>query len=318
MKKQIEQMKEQAPMVVQTLDPFVKYNSDIVELDRCDVSKRKEIYAETEHLLQTAIADTLPTLNESLPALFHSEGNNAHHNRTYDDYLTDMRDEYALQLLELKLMERGQCNFSQYRPTVHDHETQGIQLQQAFATLYRHQPSLSKPFRFVKAHHRLAIVISAFKDFAQLASLLKAVHLPQHYIVIHIDRHCNLDYKAQLEALLATTPEYGNVVIVQFGSVVYTSDTISLINLRILRWLTFDLGLDYEHAFLMDGLAYPLRSPQEMVDYLQVQSTKHNGSVWLGLMHTDYFDYSSEQRPAPNAERLITLASCLPGTITSN
>jgi hypothetical protein len=296
-----EHSQAQAQMVVRTLDPFVEYNSDIVELDHCDLSSRQEIRAETEDLLQTAIADTLPVLNQSLPGFFHSEGNNAH-NRTYDDYLTDMRDEYALQLLELKLMERGRCNFSLYRPTVHGHKVQGIQLQEAFTPLHRHQPSLWKPFRIVKTkHHRLAIVISAFKDFDHLVSLLEAVHLPQHCIVIHIDRHCDRTYQSQLQDLLSVAPHYRNVVIVQFGSVVYRSDTISMINLRILRWLTFDLGLDYDHAILMDGLAYPLRSPQEMVDYLQIQSTQHNRSVWLGLMHLDYFDYASGQRPAPNA-----------------
>jgi hypothetical protein len=294
-------LQTQARMAAQTLDPSVEYNSDIVELDHCDLSTRQEILAETKDLLQMAMTDSQPALNQSLPALFHPEGSNAH-NRTYDDYLTDMRDEYALQLLELKLMERAQCNFSLYRPTVHGHDLQGIQLQQAFTPLDQHQPSLWKPFRIVQTKpHRLAIVISAFKDFDHLVSLLEAVHLPQHYIVVHIDRHCDLGYKARLEALLAATPQYGNVVIVQFGSVVYRSDSISMINLRILRWLTFDLGLDYDHALLMDGLAYPLRSPQEMVDYLRVQSTQHNRTVWMGLMHTDYFDFSSGQRPPANA-----------------
>jgi hypothetical protein len=285
------------------------YNSDIVDLDHCDLSARQEILKETENLLQKAVDDTQLSLNQSVQALFDSESNNAlRDNRTFVDYQDDMRDEFALQLLELKLMERGMCNYSLFRPTVPGHQAQGLRLQHVANQLqYQHQPTLWNPFRRVPIqYYRLAIVISAFQDFNHLVALLRAVHLPQNYIVIHIDRYCDHQYQSQLEDLLATTPHYSNVVIVQFGSVVYTSDTISLINLRILRWLTFDLQLDYEQVLLIDAAVYPLRSPQEMVDYLQVQSTQHNRSVWLGLLHFgkrfDFFDYESGQRPAPDTK----------------
>jgi hypothetical protein len=285
-----------------------EYNSDIVDLDHCELSARLEILQETKDLLQRAMDDTELSLNRSVQALLdNSESNSAsrEHSRTLVDYRDDLRDEFALQLLELKLMERNMCNYSLFRPTVPGHQAEGLRLQKVAKRQYQHQPTLWNPFHLVPIpYYRLAIVISAFQDFNHLVALLRAVHLPQHYIVIHIDRYCDEKYQSQLKDLLATTPQYGNVVIVQFGSVVYTSDTISLINLRILRWLTFDLQLDYEQVLLIDAAVYPLRSPQEMVEYLQVESTQHNRSVWLGLLHFgfDFFDYESGQRPAPDTK----------------
>jgi hypothetical protein len=320
---------------VQTLDPFLEYHSDIVELDHClnnsDLSIRQEIRKQTEDLLHVAMVHVQRVLQPKRPQNPALE-NRRRRKITQDEVegnnfrlvTLEMRHELTLQLLELHLMERKWCNFSLYRPTVHGHQAQGTQLQQVSQLppmpqqAWWYNPFWRRVAPAPKSSlYRLAIVISAFKDFEQLVSLLQAVHLPQHYIVIHIDRHCDLAYRAQLQHWLTATTRYQryrNVVVVQFGSVVYMSDSISHINLRILQWLTFDLQLEYQQVMLMDGLAFPLRSPTEMVQYLKEQSSPpHNRSVWLGLMQYsqfDYFDYASGQRPEPDT-RTIRLTRLL-------
>jgi Core-2/I-Branching enzyme len=267
------------------------YQSDVVELDHCDEvsitqtkgKKRtkalKRFAVSYPSVVKSLVQDLQQPLEDAMRVAEMEVSNETSFQTAKTKLVDEMEQEFSLQLWEMFLHEQGYCNFSAYRPTVPGHAVRGRQLQNV-----------------VQAHPnapRLAFVISAFQDFDHLKALIRAIHQPQHCIVIHLDRQCKDEDRAQVEGILASLPpDYNNVVIVQFGSVIYTSDSISLINLRILRWLTFDLKLDYRQVLLLDGAVYPLFSPTELVQSLQQLAAKKR-SVWLGRLLLGTFDYTN-------------------------
>ena len=238
---------------LESVDYSVEHNlhgSDVVELHHCNVKavhNWTDFMVAADPLLQGAIE----ALKQPLLEAVDQEEITA----AAADAIKDMQEEFLLELLEQYVStQHGLCDYAKYRPSVVGHAREGNKLIQA------------EQLRQEKKHDndlRLAIVISAFHDVDQLVALIEAVHQPQHYIVIHLERHAPVEYRAQVEALLlgtTTAQNHENVVIVQFGTVVYRTDSLSMINLRILRWLTIDLNLGYVHVVLMDGSAFALQS----------------------------------------------------------
>jgi Core-2/I-Branching enzyme len=236
-------------------------SSDIVELFHCNVVGAvnwTDFLTAVDPLLEDAVAALRTPLLEAIAS-------GKEENSEAAAVVKDMQEEFLLELLEQYVSVHGFCDYSKYRPTVTGHTSEGNQLLQL----------VQRPNNNNQKSHRLAIVISAFHDVEQLAALIEAIHQPQHSIVIHLERNCPAAYRTEVAAIAAL---YWNVVIVQFGTVVYRTDSLSMINLRILRWLTIDLKIGYEHAVLLDGSAFPLVTAEQLVTTLQEQ----HRAVWLG------------------------------------
>jgi hypothetical protein len=176
-----------------------------------------------------------------------------------------MVPEFSLGLLEIYATQMGLCDFAEYPLQITDNLSDAEQV-----------------LRTVPAHDslpRLAIVIVAFKDAAHLKRLIKAVHLPHHFIIIHLERLTSKTYSTQVRMIASL---YKNVAVVQFGTIAYRTDSVSMINYQIMNWLVNDLKLEYNYHFSLDGAVYPLYSANELAQHLQ--TTKRD--VWLGeILH---------------------------------
>jgi hypothetical protein len=258
--------------------PYNLENSDVVELHHCNVTRTNVNWTDFVRIADPLLRGAVEALRQPLMDMVAASAtphNNPSVTAAAEDYYQDMHQEFLLELLEQYQSAHGACDYSRYRPTVVGHWAQGIQLRKVSSLGSNSRGQRSRP-------HRLAIVISAFRDIEHLSRLLEAMHQPQHYIVVHLERHCPMEYQSRVQDMLRARPHYRNVVIVQFGTIVYRTDSLSMINLRILRWLTMDLNLHYEHAILMDGSAFPLCSASELVAMLHQQSANGGRAVWLG------------------------------------
>jgi hypothetical protein len=193
----------------------------------------------------------------------------------------EVQQEFALQLLEQYASDELLCDYSLYRPTVYEHESVGLLLQELSNRIFldneQHPEQHAAGEKITRI--RLVFVIMAFRDIEQLTALIDAIVLPYHYIVIHLERRCSEEYANQVQQLSDSFP---NVVVLQFGTVTYRTDSVSRINLQIMRWLTLELELTYDYMLLLDGAAFPLASPDELMQTL----AGTDSDVWLGeLLH---------------------------------
>lgn len=309
---------------LQGLDFSTEYNlydSDVVELHHCNMphtTTGTNAVTTTDNdfwnaFFHTAVVDRFldPAVRElertaeqhaatDAFVLHNTNTNNINH---FDE--NDMRNEFLLELLEQYLQQQpktaiggGGCNYTLYRPTVVHHDAAAAQLLRAAASVptssasaASSSSSIPNPQQQEQPPYRLAFVISAFQDVPQLMALLAAIYQPQHFIVIHLERHCPSEYRTRVQEAIATLSSSSsfqlswndnNVVLVQFGTVVYRTDSLSMINFRILRWMTVDLQLPYEQILLMDASVFPLVSPSDLVSTLHRQATNEGRSVWLG------------------------------------
>ena len=58
----------------------------------------------------------------------------------------------------------------------------------------------------------------------------------------------------------------------------YQTDSVSMINWKIIHWLTLELELTYDYLVTLDGAAYPLVSAQELTERVGA------ADVWLGAL----------------------------------
>ena len=173
----------------------------------------------------------------------------------------DAQHEMKLELLEIYASNHSRfCDFAHYKPTV----TREADPESAAAIL-RKVPHVDK------SSIRLAIAIVAYKDIEHLELLVQAIHLPQHYIIIHLERLTDPYFE---EGVRELAKEYDNVVVLKFGSVVYKTSQLTDINLRIMRWLLFDSGLTFSYFLTMGGAVYPLYSASELAQTLQASGRK--------------------------------------------
>ncbi|CAB9521967.1 expressed unknown protein [Seminavis robusta] len=127
----------------------------------------------------------------------------------------------------------------------------------------------------------LVFVISAFEDFPQLQALIHAIHLPHHWLIVHLERQTGPSYVAQVQSL---TKIYSNLVVLQFGTVIYPGDSLSQINFAIMQLLEEAAHVHddfhYDYLLALSAASYPLYSAEGLARYLY----KAPKRVRLGLL----------------------------------
>ncbi|GKY94291.1 hypothetical protein MPSEU_000394900 [Mayamaea pseudoterrestris] len=226
--------------------------SDIAELYYCRVEEYRDP-------LSAAYANfsswAKPLLNSSMSALMTQP--------KVDAEL--LRQEFDLELLELYAQVHNLCDYElyQYAPLL-DHEAAATKLQRVNALV----PSGSV---------RIAFSVIIHNDLKHMERLLAAMIKPWHYVVLHMERSASHELVEQAKHI---ADRYANVVVLQFGSIVYTTDTVSMVNLRIMRWLVQDLRLVYDYHVTMGESFYPL--VRDVGQALHQEQQRTNRTVWLG------------------------------------
>ena len=155
-------------------------------------------------------------------------------------------------------------------------------LSPSFHTVSSSQSSSQSP--------RLVFSIVAHDDFPLLQRMIMALQQPQHVFLIHLERprtneavqfqmavrqwvNNNNKNNNKQQSTIATTTNVTNVFCITFGTIVYSTDTVSLIQWRILNWLLHDIKFtNFDYYITLDGASFPLWSPQDLVQQL-VQSS---------------------------------------------
>ena len=175
--------------------------------------------------------------------------------------------EWSLELLEIYGQHFEYCDFSKWHPNLPNTTeifSAGKQLQQVAST--NTVPS---------EHARVLFCIIAYKDSKHLQRLIESIHMSHHLIVIQLDRYVDVEFSNEAKRIAGV---YENVVVVQFGTIVYLTGTISRLNIQLMHWAHQTLELRYDYHIVIDGAAYPLLEKEEMAQYLY----RSNHSVWLG------------------------------------
>jgi hypothetical protein len=179
--------------------------------------------------------------------------------------------ELTLQALERFAKAAGVCNFDYYRPSIPDLPSLQVVKERV--------QNIPWGFSNSTAQARLVFLISFFKDFEHLEKLVKSVFLPQHLIIVHLERGIDTlleGHVRQLERNLT------NVVVMKYGSIVYPSDSLSHVFLQIMRFVHQEIRFQYDYMITLGSSSYPLWSAVDMAEYLWIERRR----VRLGL-----FDY---------------------------
>ncbi|CAJ1956405.1 unnamed protein product [Cylindrotheca closterium] len=227
--------------------------SDFVELDHCDMIS-------LNWTLFQSFAE--PVIQSNLPK-------RALANDTEGLETTKLRNEWTLELLELYLTHNGKCQFDQYRPRI----KRVASIQKAGWKLQE----IAKVFPVPPQQARVVFSIVAYKDSKHLRRLIEAIHLPHHLIIIHLEQTQQGDesYHQQVEAI---ANDYQNVVVVQFGTIIYKTDSISRVTLQLMYWITTELKIKFDYFASLGGAVYPLFGALELSKHLYESA----GNVWLG------------------------------------
>ena len=150
---------------------------------------------------------------------------------------------------------------------------------------------------------RLAIVIIAFQDIHQLKQLVQALHMPHHFFIIHLERATPLEYINAVRRIVVAP--YSNVVLLQFSTVTYRTDSVSFINYQIMNWLIHHVRVKYDYHITLDGAAYPLYGNEELAIHL-AKTTSTPRHVWLGEMTHDGHPVRAPQYGLLQTKRLMT------------
>lgn len=173
-----------------------------------------------------------------------------------------MQEEFVLELLEQYAVFHQLCSFRHYRPSVPPSIGEYV------------APQLERRGAATDVDDfRIVFCISAFQDIPHLLRLIRALSKEADdsaTILVHLERSTSPEFRRRIET------EVPHVVVVQFGTIVYRTDSLSLVNLRILRWITFDLQLNYDYVVFLDGASFPLLGPAEWKTHIVQQR------VWLG------------------------------------
>jgi hypothetical protein len=203
------------------------------------------------------------------------------------------QQEIILELLELYSLHYGYCDFSRYRPTL-GHESNAFGKTAMLAT----PPGLA----------RCAIVIAVHRlDPTHFKRLLQAIHMPHHYVVLYLDRHAPESWHSSL-VTIAKSLKFDNIEVIQFGTI--QAEDRSIIHLKIMRWLTIELGLTFDYHITLDSSSFPLLSAKAMAQHLHASSQ----SVWLGTLTEQGNLPSKSQTHRLVNTRLVTTST--PATVT--
>jgi len=228
--------------------------SDIAYLDHCNID---DVNKEAFFIWLQALIDVSGIDIESI-ALAN------------ENSVTDLQDEITLQGLEIYAKASRLCDYSRYKPSLEDTD--------AYNITHAKNILMTVPLATSNKYARIAFVISAFSDVENLTELLKSIHMPHHLIIIHLERRTS---PGLVENVQKIANIYNNVAVLQFGTILYPTDTISYVNLRIMRWLLDDLGgLSFDYLFLIAESAFPLWGAKEMAEFLKTETPR----VRLGTM----------------------------------
>ena len=219
-----------------------------------------------------------------------------------------LQQEIVLELLELYGTQQKYCKFYRYhRPSVVLTVQEGGDAALLDTALIP-PPTPPQPYQH-QSYSRLAIVITVrpWDHSEHIQRLIQAIHMPHHFIILHVfvlgnhhqHQHGNKDekdgntdndkLKARMEQI---AQDYDNVVVVQLGTILLPPQQpqqqqharivngMALNDLKLMRWLTIDLGLKYDYHITIDGASFPLIPGEEMARRLYASSN----SVWLGTL----------------------------------
>ena len=233
--------------------------SDIVELHHC----RSILTAEdSESFWGNFTTWAKPWVNETLRELYRP-------NFRQKEQLTQ---EVILELLEIYATNQGYCNFDRYRPTVSVLDS--IAREKLLNTADMEAPSL---------HARCAFVIAIRRrdDVTHIQRLVEAIHMPQHFIILYLEREEENNQDTFVNENTAIADGYDNVVVLRFRQHFEgVEDPLSNVHLRIMRLLSIDLDLTYDYHVTLDGTSFPLLPAGELAKHLFTSSH----SVWLGAL----------------------------------
>lgn len=204
-----------------------------------------------------------------------------------------VEQEFLLELLELYATASGLCDFARYQPTVPS-DSVGLDVATTKLNDAADIESMQQQQQNIGLA-RLAVSIVAYQDAAHLQQLIQAIHLPQHVIVVHLDRRTNAEFRIQVQEIC---DHYDNVVVLEFGTIAYKTDSVSMVNLRMMRWLVYDLELQFDFFLTLGGAAYPLQGAHDLAYSLQ-QGKQTGRRVWLGEL-----THKGERVKSPQDSRL--------------
>mmetsp|Transcript_28567 Transcript_28567/g.61517 ORF Transcript_28567/g.61517 Transcript_28567/m.61517 type:complete len:627 (+) Transcript_28567:133-2013(+) len=195
-----------------------------------------------------------------------------------DDWDDDMYREFCFGLLEIFAThshgggKNGQiCEFDKYSLKI-----QRGDLLSAELILRNASKSLSSNTNLP----RLVFVIVAFQDADHLEALIKACFMPHHLIIVHLERRSPLSFTKSVRQI---EKQYENVAVVQFGSIIYQTDSVSTVNYQIMNWVTEELNISYDYWLTLGNAAYPLLGAEELTNYF-LKSTR---DIWLGELRNN-------------------------------
>jgi hypothetical protein len=190
-------------------------------------------------------------------------------NSTWDDVVDDI----TMQSLEMYARKQGVCDYQRYQPRVPNLDTTEL------ADVMRQLPPPTPPA--AKDQVRLVYLISAYKDFDQLQELVRAIHLPQHLIVIHLERDTDPVFVVRIQQELEVQE---GLVVLQYGAIIYTTDSLSHVFLQMMGTIeeaAKEADWDYDYIVNLGSNAYPLLDATTMAQKLYREQRR----LRLGFLH---------------------------------
>ena len=231
--------------------PLDDIPSDVVELRHCNLQlvDWDDYFAWASFILETKMK--------------HVRSNPAY--AEFTDWQA-LEQEFCLELLEIYATHRGYCHFDDGDFVVAPHLPKAAEI---FSTI---------PAAANQNYARLSICIIAFQDAPQLQRLIEAVHMPHHYILIHLERRTSLEFQNEVQEIAS---RYTNVAVVQFGTIIYRTDSVSMIQLQLMKWFIVN-NFSYDYHVTLNGSSFPLYSAKELARFLRQEQTIRQRQVWLG------------------------------------
>ena len=275
--------------------------SDFVELDHCLLNRVNwnEFTNWSQPIITKTTQDFLKRISDTAAATAPASSSSTLSSYSENsDLLRPIQNEWTLQLLEMYATYHGYCDFTtKYRPKAifsKKHSNDERIEQQVGKRLQHIVETVPIP---PKNHVRIVYCIIAYRDVSHLKRLIQAIHLPHHIIIIHLDDDTDSAFRRSIEVQILQQ-HYSNVVMLQFGTVIYKTDSVSMINLRIMEYIHNTLNIQYDYYVTLGGATYPLlRTSTELSNYLynkkqegQQQHHHHHrrnlgGNVWLGELY---------------------------------
>lgn len=220
-----------------------------------------------------------------------------------------VQEEFVLELLEIRAQELHLCDFGLYQPALPMDTARRAEVAQSVYAVARLRGNGDEAGEAAEKGTRVVFSIVTYRDIQQLRNLVRAIHSPQHYIFIHIERLCSAEWEAMVTQLESS---YDNVFVLKFGLVVYETDLISTIQYRIMYWLTQVMELSFDYYVSLDGASFPLFSATDLASQL-VESRRQ---IWLGALFHRGTTVETDQSNYLRNKRLVATRGSLPLKLT--